>query len=128
MDTVLLRIETNNTTLQAIKQQSEVQKLGNRTGNYLANPEIEFAYLWGDKPSTGNRTNFSAIQSFDFPTAYMHRSKMAGGRDNIADLEYEHAHKELLLQAGTVCVNLIYCNALKAELDKIGRASCRERV
>ncbi len=118
MDSVLHSIEANSTTLQALKQQTEAQKLGNRTGIYLANPEIGFGYLWGNPSSTGNRTDFSVTQSFDFPTAYAHKSKVANGRNLIADYEYERMRKELLLQAGTVCVNLVYCNALKTELDK----------
>ena len=118
LDNVLHDIETNSVTLQALKQQAEAQKLGNRTGIYLDNPEVGFGYLWGSPASEGNRTDFSITQSFDFPTAYAHRSNIAEGHNRIAGYEYERQRKELLLQAGTVCVNLIYCNALKSELDK----------
>ena len=118
MNNVLRDIETNSATLQALKQQAEAQKLGNRSGIYLDNPEVEFGYLWGSPVSEGNRTDFSVMQSFDFPTAYAHRSNIAEGRNRIAEYEYEQQRKELLLQAGVVCVNLIYCNALKPELDK----------
>ena len=118
MNNVLHDIETNSVTLQALKQQVEAQKLGNRTGIYLDNPEAEFGYLWGSPASEGIRKDFSITQSFDFPTAYAHRSNIAEGHNRIAGYEYERQRKELLLQAGTVCVNLIYCNTLKSELDK----------
>ena len=118
MNNVLQDIETNSVTLQALKQQAEAQKLGNRTGIYLENPEIGFGYLWGSPASEGVRKDFSITQSFDFPTAYAHKSNIAEGRSQIAVYEYEQQRKELLLQAGTACVNLIYCNALKSELDK----------
>ena len=118
MDQVFVDIEVNNPTLQVLKQQAEMQKLANRTGIYLSNPEVEFAYLWGTPSSTGKRTDFSVSQTFDFPTTYIHKSKVADGQNRIADFEYEIRRRELLLEAGTVCVNLIYCNALKIELDK----------
>ncbi len=117
-DSVLSQIEANSVTLQAFKQQVEAQQLGNRTGIYLQNPEIGFGYLWGSPASTGNRTDFSVTQSFDFPTAYSHRSQVSEGRNMIAEYEYDRLRKELLLQAGNVCVNLIYSNKLQIELDK----------
>jgi outer membrane protein TolC len=118
IDAVLRSVEANSTTLQALKQQAEAQKLTNRTGIYPANPEVEFGYLWGNPSSTGNRTDFSVTQSFDFPAVYAHKSKVADGQNRIADFDYERRRKELLFQAGTVCVNLVYCNTLKIELDK----------
>jgi outer membrane protein TolC len=118
LDAVLRTVEANSVTLQALKQQTEAQKLANRTGIYLADPEIGFGYLWGSPSSIGNRTDFSVTQSFDFPTVYAHRAKIANVQRRIADDEYEQQRKDLLLQAGTVCVNLVYCNALKTELDK----------
>ncbi len=117
MNNVLRSIEANSITLQALKQQAEAQKLGNRTGIYLANPEVGFDYLWGSPSSTGNRTDFSVTQSFDFPTAYAHKSQVAKGRNRVVDYDYERQRRDLLLQAGTVCVNLIYCNALRFELN-----------
>jgi type II secretory pathway pseudopilin PulG len=44
---VLQQIEENNTSLAALRQQVEAQKLANRTGIYPANPEVEFNCLWG---------------------------------------------------------------------------------
>ncbi|MBK6964392.1 MAG: hypothetical protein IPH20_10765 [Bacteroidales bacterium] len=40
-------IERNNTTLSALRKSVEAEKLGNRTGIYLQNPEAGFNYLWG---------------------------------------------------------------------------------
>nr|MDA3910178.1 transporter [Bacteroidales bacterium] len=42
IDTVLAQIERNNTTLSALQKRAEAEKIGNKTGNYLQNPEIEF--------------------------------------------------------------------------------------
>ena len=43
---VLQQIEQNSTTLNALKEQLEAQKIGNKTGLTPANPEVEFGYLW----------------------------------------------------------------------------------
>ncbi|MDR2038141.1 MAG: TolC family protein [Bacteroidales bacterium] len=117
LDSVLRQIEANSTTLQALRQQAEAQKLENKTGIYLANPEFDFAYMWGRPTSEGNRYNINAVQSFDFPTAYAYRSRVAGGSNLIADYGYESSRKDLLLQTGALCVELIYRNSLKEELD-----------
>ena len=80
MYNILQDIEINSVTLQALQQQAEAQKLGNRSGIYLENPEVGFGYLWGSPASEGNRKDFSITQSFDFPTAYAHKSNIAEGR------------------------------------------------
>lgn len=117
-ETVLQTIEANNTTLQALKQQAEAQKLGNKTGIYLPNPEVEVNYLWGSPADMGNRTDVNVSQSFDFPTAYRYKSLIAKGRNTQADLEYAQQRKALLLQASMVCCDLVYRNALHEELQK----------
>ena len=47
IDGILVEIEKNNTTLSALRERAKANTLGNKTGIYLTNPEIEFNYLWG---------------------------------------------------------------------------------
>jgi outer membrane protein TolC len=117
IDSVLAQIERNNTTLGALQKRAEADKIGNKTGNYLQNPEIEFNYLWGNDV-TGNRTDFKATQAFDFPTAYSYKNQISDIKNEQVELEYQKQRKELLLKARLVCYDLIYTNALKAELSK----------
>ncbi len=117
IDSVLAQIERNNTTLAALQERAEADKIGNKTGNYLQNPEIEFNYLWGNDV-TGNRTDFAATQAFDFPTAYSYKNQISDIKNEQVELEYQKQRKELLLNARLVCYDLIYTNALKAELSK----------
>lgn len=116
-DSVLAQIERNNTMLLALQKRAEADKLGNKTGNYLQNPEIEFSYLWGNDV-TGNRTDFSATQAFDFPSAYSYKSQISELKNEQVELEYEKQRKELLLNARLICYHLVYTNAVKAELAK----------
>lgn len=117
IENVLVEIEKNNTTLSALKEKTEAGKLGNKTGIYLQNPEVEFNYLWSD-PITGNRTDFSITQSFDFPTAYRYKNQISDIKNEQLGLEYQKQRKELILNARLICLQLIYSNALESELSK----------
>ncbi|MBK6966325.1 MAG: TolC family protein [Bacteroidales bacterium] len=115
VDSVLSDIERNNTTLSALRKSVEAEKLGNRTGIYLQNPEAGFSYLWGSPDVIGNRTDINIKQSFDFPTAYGYRRQIADSRNLQADLEYQRQRKDVLLNARLLCADLIYANAVIEE-------------
>lgn len=117
IDTLLSEIETNSSTLSALRQQIEAQKIGNKTDIYLPNPEVEYTYLWGKPSVLGNETDISVMQSFDFPTAYMHRSKIAGLENQHLELQYKSERINLLLQAKELLIQLAYYNALAQEYD-----------
>jgi outer membrane protein TolC len=115
---ILERIEANNPDLAALKKQAEAAKAGSRTGISLPDPEVEFNYLWGNPAAMGNRTDLNVMQSFDFPTVYYYKRKIADGQATQADLQYAVERKALLLQARKTCIELVYRNALNAEFDK----------
>ena len=114
---VLSEIEKNNTTLSALQERAEANTLENKTGIYLQNPEIEFNYLWGNDV-IGNRTDFSAKQTFDFPTAYKYKNQISDIKNEQVALEYQKQRKELFFNVRLVCYDLIYTNALKEALFK----------
>ncbi len=117
IENVLSEIEKNNTRLSALRKSAEAEKLRNKTGIYLQNPEFEFNYLWGN-PVIGNRTDVVITQSFDFPTAYKYKSQISDIRNEQVELEYQKQLRVVLLQARLVCIDLVYKNALKVELSK----------
>jgi outer membrane protein TolC len=114
-DAVLRQIEANNTTLAALREQTDAQKIGSRTGIYLADPEVEFNYLWGSPRFIGNRTDIAVRQSFDFPTAYGLRGRIAGLQNANSELAYKAERINVLLSAKQACVELVYYNALAGE-------------
>lgn len=114
---VLQEIEANSTTLKALREQAETNKLANRTGIYLSNPEVEFNYLWGNPSSIGNRTDVSVKQSFDFPTAYTYKGKIAKLENQNTDLKYKSERINVLLSAKQLCIELVYYNALIKEYE-----------
>lgn len=115
---ILSEIEKNNTTLQAYRNLNEAQKMENQTGIYLKNPEVEYHYLWGSPAAMGKRQDVAVTQSFDFPTAYGFKKKIAGVQNEQADLDYRMKRSEVLFRAKTVCTELIYQKAIHAELEK----------
>jgi outer membrane protein TolC len=115
---ILSEIEKNNTTLRAYKGLNVAEKLENKTGIYLENPEVGFNYLWGDPSAMGERKDFSVTQSFDFPTAYGIKKEIANAKNEQSDLEYELQRKSILYRAKTICNELIYLNALNDVLTK----------
>lgn len=118
VDSVLSTVEKNNTTLLALRKSVESEKIGNQTGIYLRNPEVEFDYLWGNSSAIGDKIDFTITQSFDFPTAYNYRRQIADSRNLQADLEYLAQRKEILYSARLLCTNITYANALNEAYRK----------
>lgn len=110
-------IEKNNSTLNALKEESEANKLNNRTGLTLANPEIEFNYLWGSPTVIGSRKDFSVNQTFDFSTLLGYKSKVADRQNNMIDLQLKQERLNILLEAKKYLIDLVYYNALRKELS-----------
>lgn len=80
IDAVLQQIERNNTTLEALRKQTEADKLQNKTGITLPDPEVRSTICTGRSSSIGNRKDFGVTQSFDIAT-------IAGSRRRVADAQ-----------------------------------------
>lgn len=117
MEHILHEIESNNTTLLSLQKQVEAHKLGNKSGIYLPNPEVEYTHLWGTPIEIGNESTFAITQSMDFPTAYGHRNKISNMQNQNLDLLYSSERINLLLQAKQLIINLTYYNALSKDYE-----------
>lgn len=115
-DRALTEIEKNNTRLSALRKRADADKLENKTGISLRNPEAAFSYLWGTPSGIGSRTDISITQSFDFPAVYGLKNQISDLKNEQLELEYQKQKKDVLLKARLICVDLIYTNALKKEL------------
>ncbi|MDO4496600.1 MAG: TolC family protein [Bacteroidales bacterium] len=109
---VLSAVEANSPRLNALRLESEAQQAEARQECVLENPEVEFAYLWGDPSSIGHRWDLGVSQSFDFPTTYLHRSQVKRLAIESAHLQYAAAKQEVMLQAKQLCVELAYNDSL----------------
>ncbi|MBN1822570.1 MAG: TolC family protein, partial [Prolixibacteraceae bacterium] len=94
------------------------QKLETHTGIFPENPEIEYHYLWGAPGVIGPRQDFSATQSWDFPTVYGLKKKIASSQNQQIDLNYKMKRLEILAKTKANCISLIYLNAMNRELQQ----------
>lgn len=121
---VLKEVEQNNTTLKALRQSADAQKIENLTGIMLEDPEIGFSYLWGGPAAIGNRQDVSVTQTFDFGTLAGMKRKVAQEKNSLVEWEYLSQRMEILLEAELLCIELTHLNALAAVLEeRAGNAS-----
>ena len=113
ISSILFSIEENNTKLKALKG----EKLGNKTGIYLSDPDVAFGYLWGTPSNIGTRKDFSVTQTFDIPTITGMKSRLANNKNQLVELQYASERINLLLEAKQYAIDLIYYNGLKKELE-----------
>lgn len=118
VDRIVDQIEQNNTTLRALYRQTEAAKIGTRIGTYPEDPEIELGFLRGSPSALGRRTDFGIRQMLDFPSAYFYRGRLATENGRQLDREWQKQRRELLLEARTICLDLVYHNARRLELRK----------
>jgi len=118
VDQILSEVEKNNTTLIATRKSIDAEKIGNKTGIFLQNPEVAFNYLWGSPSVIGNRTDFSISQTFDFPTAYGFKNQISDLKNEQTELEYQKQLMDIRLKTSLICFDLIYANALQEKLTK----------
>lgn len=123
---VLQQIEKNNPSLKSLNSYLEADKTGNLTGIFPDNPEAGIGYLWGNPAMIGKRHDFSVSQSFDFPTAYLYRSQMAGIKNRQSEWSWQKSRLEILLEAKLFCIDLIWCNRQLAETNR--RLQQAERI
>lgn len=115
---VLKNIETNNKTLQAGQKLNLAQKLEARTGNYLANPTVELNQLWAEGSANANVNELAVVQSFDFPSTYLNKNKLAKSKAEVSDFQYASIRQEILLTAQQTCLEIIYLQQQKQLLGK----------
>jgi cobalt-zinc-cadmium efflux system outer membrane protein len=112
---VLQEIEKNNPKLKAHQQYLEAQKLGFRSQNNLANPELEWEKSFSSQE--GKPYEILVSQSFDFPTSYIYKNQIRD--EKIANLQNSSAgvRQEVLLNSELLCFELIYRSKQNIELS-----------
>lgn len=113
---ILSQIEANNTTIKALRSEADAAVMEAKTGIAPSDPSVEINYLWGNKE--GNRFDLGVSQEFDFPTVYYWRKKVSQGECSLAEFQYTMGRRDILLEAQTLCIDLVYHNALDKELQR----------
>jgi cobalt-zinc-cadmium efflux system outer membrane protein len=109
-DTLMKKVLENNRTLKVARESYQVAILEAGTGNTPPDPEVEFGYLFGKPSDMGNRLDFSVSQQVEFPTVYIHKSRLRKIRTTQAELEYVISRQEVLLQAQQLWIMRLHLN------------------
>lgn len=125
IQSMLDSIESNNTTLRAMRDSNEALLLENKTGLNLADPEVEFAYMWGQPADVRDKVNISVRQNFDFATLSGAKSRVAESQNALVLLQYKQDRLDILREARLALVNITYINAV-SKLDSIVLKECQQ--
>lgn len=117
-DTLMKLVLEKNRELKVAREAYQVSIFEAGTGNTPPDPEVEFAYLFGKPSDLGNRIDFGVTQQLDFPTAYIHRSKVKNIKISRAEQEYLLTRQEVLLKARQLWIEQIHLNQLRTLLSE----------
>lgn len=118
VDAVLRSIEANNKELQANNQLTVSKKLEAKLDNNLPDPSVSYVHQYGNREGMGIQGELVASQSFDFPSVYVHKNKLAKSKAASFDRQGAEFRQQILLQAKELCLDLVLLNQQKALLDQ----------
>lgn len=125
VEAILGSIAENNQRLAAGEDYRSARQIEYRTGLAPANPTVEYDYLNGRPASAGNQTDIVIAQAFDFPTAYIHRNRIAGMQSGQLTFEETALRREVLLEAKLACLEVIFLNKRIAALSDRAETATR---
>jgi outer membrane protein TolC len=99
VDEFLELVEQNNKELLAARKLADAEKSGFQTGLTPDNPTIEYGHFPGNNDAMGTKTTYGISQSFDFPTVYSAKKKLAANQSKLSELEYQLFRQDKLLEA-----------------------------
>ena len=114
---LLQAVERHSPGLQSAAATAHSSQIEARTGNTLPNPELEYIHSWGSSGAVGE-DEFTATQDFDFPTAYVQRTRAARAREDAAQASYRQVRMETLLQARLAVQEILYLQK-RIEVDSL---------
>ncbi len=115
---VMQQVEENNKELQANRQQMTAQKLEMKAGNNLPDPSVSYSHQYGNLDGLGFQGELIASQSFNFPTVYMQRNKLAKTTGEGLDYQQAALRQQMLLTVEEVCLDLVLLNQQQALLNE----------
>lgn len=114
---LLSSIEENNPTIAALRTQMDYQRAEARTDLLPPNPSIEggrFPAVEG----AGVKYAWGVSQNFEFPTVYAKRSKLAKANDKFAEVNFNAARQDVLLNAKQSILEYISSKQMLSEYKR----------
>lgn len=118
IEAVLKQVSVNNTQLKAGNKLLSAKRSEFNIGLAPYDPFVSFDHLWGTPKEIGNQREFSLTFSFDFPTVYGKKSRLAEMKSNQLNYEAVSLRQSILLEAKETLVELTYLNRRHEELNE----------
>jgi outer membrane protein TolC len=116
-DSLLRTVLENNLQLKTAREAYHLALFAAGTGITPPDPEVEFGYLFGKPSEMGNRVDFSISQQVDFPSAYVHRSRVKDIEMTRAELDYMITRQEILHSFIHLWLERLYLNQMESLLS-----------
>ena len=110
---VLGSVERNNIELKAMLKGNEAADIETRQQNTLEDLSVEYSPFFNKHASGVASSELVVSQGFDFPTLYGARRKAGRLQGDVRRMEYMTARRDLLLEAKTLCLDLVHLNKQK---------------
>lgn len=104
---VLHQIASNNKELKMNDYQSSIINAQYAAANTLPDPTVSYTHQYGNMAGMGINGELIASQSFDFPTLYVERSRLARSKAQSLTLRQAELRRQILLEAKKICLDLV---------------------
>lgn len=110
-------LKQNNPMLKTQVKYWQAKNLEYQTGYNLYDPVITYDYMRGNTNRvSGNQTEVTVIQRFDFPSVYKRKKEFAQEQMKQGELYKIAARQDLILEAHLAIIELVYRNKLALHL------------
>ncbi len=121
VEAVLRSVEQNNKAFQARQKNNEAEKSVIDAENGLQDPSVAYSSFFSKEVNGQAGSELVVSQGFDFPTVYAVRGKAGRTRKEAVDWRAESLRRDILLEAQSLCFDLIWSNKVCSLLEQRGR-------
>jgi len=118
LSNILAEVEQNNPIIKSGLMWKDAKHAEASTGITPANPFVHAGWFPAEDKGNGVKKTWGITQSFDFPTLYFQKVKRANTSKAIADIEYKMLRQEILLDAKSTIIELIYAKRTISRLQE----------
>jgi outer membrane protein TolC len=118
MNRVLQAIASNNGELKINASMASAVNARYAAANTLPAPSVSYTRQYGNREGLGINGELIASQSFDFPTLYARRNRLAKQKARSLELRQDELRRQILLNAKEICLDLILLRQEKKLLDE----------
>lgn len=118
LDSLLTAVQQNNISIRAHNHLMKANKTFYKTGLSLSNPTLEYDFMKGSPATAGNQTDITAVQSFDFPTAYYRKKQLSNLSIEKLTVISRDQVQEIMFVTKQKYIELVYLNNHRSRLEE----------